>query len=82
MPGSAQVTNKVTTFMINKVQTVADANVEMVVKLFGKLATLSTRTFGEATPGDSTPEWSESFTPFRAKKARRLTGSPTDESMD
>ena len=80
--GSAHVTNKVTTFMINKVQIIAAADVDLVCKLFGKLSTLSKQISNDTTPRSSTSAWSDTLTPFRAKKARRLTGTPTDASMD
>ena len=80
--GSAHLADNVTTFMINKVQIVDPADVQSICKVFGKLSMLSKSRCHDATPRSSTPTWSDTHTPFRAKKTRRLTATPTDASMD
>jgi hypothetical protein len=80
--GSAHVANKVTTFMMNKVQTMAVEDVEPTRQIFAKLCVLSKRIAQEVTSPAAKMPWSEALTPYRAKKSRRLTMTPTDTSIE
>ena len=80
--GSAHLADNVTTFMINKVQIVDPADVQSICKVFGKLSMFSKNRYHDTTPRPSTPTWDDTHSPFRAKKARLLTATPTDASMD
>ena len=78
--GSSHVTEGVTTFMMNKVQPLASADVAATQKLFGKLSLLAKKA-GIAMDTSPTSR-DDTWTPFHAKKARRLTCTPTDDSME
>ena len=80
--GSAHVANKVTTFMMNKVQTMAVEDVESTRQIFAKLCVLSKRIAQEVTSPAAKMSWSEALTPYRAKKSRRLMMTPTDTSIE
>jgi hypothetical protein len=80
--GSAHVANKVTTFMMNKVQTIAVEDVEHIRTVFGKLCVLSKKIARDVTPGAAKTPRSETPSPYQASKTRRLMMTPTDVSME
>ena len=77
-----QETSGVSTFMVDKVNThmVDKNNISMIRSLFRKLARISCTPERPEKPNKS-PEWSPDQTPYAAKKARRLSQSPTDQNM-
>ena len=81
--GSSHVTGGITTFMINKVQTLASTDVGAIQKLFGKLSLLGKKAAIAMDMSAKSPSasWSDDGTPFKAKKARRLALSPSDASF-
>ena len=80
--GSSHISNKVTNFMANKVQTIAPTDLISVRKAFDKLWLLSKKAGEESgTPGSQKREWTGMTTPYHAKKARQLCWTPTDGSM-
>ena len=81
--GSSHVTGGITTFMINKVQTLASTDVGAIQKLFGKLSLLGKKAAIAMDMSAKSPSasWSDDGTPFKAKKARRFALSPSDASI-
>ena len=79
---SVQEVSGVTTFMVDKVNTrmIDSCNISTVRSLFRKLARIphASESHGKL---NKTPEWLPDQTPYAAKKARRLSASPTDGSM-
>ena len=79
---SAYVNHQVTTFMMDKVQLIDPGDVKKVCALLGKISALSMQASKQGGPTRSAgPEWDETWTPYRAKKTRRLANSPTDVSL-
>ena len=74
---------KLTTLMMNKVQTLAPTDVGAIQKLFGKLSLLGKKAAIAMDMSAKSPSasWNDDGTPFTAKKARRLTLSPSDASI-
>ena len=70
------------TYMVDKVNThtVDKNNIPTIRSLLRKLAKISSAPEGQGKPNKS-PEWPPDRTPYTAKKARRLSESPTDQSM-
>ena len=79
---SVQEISGVTIFMVDKVNTrlIDRGNISTVRDLFRKLARIphESESHGKL---NKTPEWLPDQTPYAAKKARRLSASPTDGSM-
>ena len=79
---SVQEVSGVTTYMVDKVNTrmVDSSNISTVRSLFRKLARIphASESHGKL---NKTPDWLPDQTPYKAKKARRLSASPTDGSM-
>ena len=79
---SVQEVSGVTTYMVDKVNTrmIDSSNISTVRSLFRKLARIphASESHGKL---NKTPEWLPDQTPYAAKKARRLSASPTDGSM-
>ena len=79
---SVQEVSGVTTYMVDKVNThmIDKSNISLVRSLFRKLARISqvSESHGKL---DKTPEWLPNQTPYTAKKARRLSASPTDDLL-
>ena len=77
-----QEVSGVTTYMVDKVNTrmIDSTNISSVRSLFRKLARIAqvSESHGKL---NKTPEWLPNQTPYTAKKARRLSASPTDGSM-
>ena len=82
--GSSHVTGGVTTFMIDKVQTLASTDIGATQRLFAKLSLLGKKASIAMDASSKSPKPSSDcdITPFKAKKARRLTLSPTDASIE
>lgn len=81
--GSSHMHNGATNFMLNKVQILAPAEIAPTRKLFHKLALLGDRSRNAADASAVTPkrEWTDSSSPFSAKRARQLASCPTDVSI-
>ena len=79
---SVQEVSGVTTYMVDKVNThmIDSSNISSVRSLFRKLARISQASESHGKL-NKTPEWLPDQTPYAAKKARRLSASPTDDQM-
>ena len=79
---SVQEALGVNTSMVDKVNThmVDKDNIPTIRSLLRKLARISSTPEVEGKPNKS-PEWLPDKTPYTAKKARRLSESPTDQDM-
>ena len=79
---SVQEVSGVTTYMVDKVNThmIDKSNMPSMRSLLRKLARIAhvSESHGKL---NKTPEWLPNQTPYTAKKARRLSASPTDEQM-
>ena len=79
---SVQEVSGVTTYMVDKVNAhmIDSTNISSVRSLFRKLARISqvSESHGKL---NKTPEWLPNQTPYTAKKARRLSASPTDDQL-
>ena len=79
---SVQEVSGVTTYMVDKVNThmIDSSNISSVRSLFRKLARIAhvSESLGKL---NKTPEWLPDQTPYSAKKARRLSASPTDDQL-
>ena len=67
-------------FMVERVQMVPEVEVSACQKALAKLAFLSASTEYQCGPRGKV-QWSSEDTPLKAKKARRLSASPSDVSM-
>ena len=79
---SVQEASGFNTFMVDKVNThiVCKDNMATMRSLLRKLARISSTPETREKP-NKTPEWPAGETPYTAKKARRLSQSPTDQDM-
>ena len=79
---SVQEASGVNTFMIDKVNTriVCKDNVPTILSLLRKFARIYYTVEVQGKPNKS-PEWLPDQTPYKAKKARCLSQSPTDQDM-
>jgi len=79
---SVQEVSGVTTYMVDKVNThlIDSSNISSVRSLFRKLARLA-QASGSDEKLNKTPDWLPHQSPYTAKKARRLSASPTDAEM-
>ena len=76
--GSSHVPNGITNFMVNKVQLLTSDDIADTRKLFSKLSFLSDRV-GNAMGASSAMqkrEWTETLSPFRAKRTKKLSNVP------
>ena len=78
---SVQEASGFNTFMVDKVNThmVDKDNIPTIRSLFRNLARISSTP--EVQGKHKSPEWQPDKTPYTAKKARRLSESPTDQDM-
>ena len=81
--GSSHVSDGITNFMMNKVQLLTSDDIEDTRNLFSKLSVLSERvgTAMDSPAASQKREWTETNSPFRAKRAKKLTFAPTDDAM-
>ena len=79
---SVQEVSGVTTYMVDKVNThmINSSNISSVRSLFRKLARIAPVSESDGKL-NKTPEWLPDQTPYKAKKARRLSASPTDDQL-
>ena len=77
-PGGA---GKPDTFMVERVQLLSDADVDQCKRMLSKLAYLTAQYAYSSTRADKIKWQDEMFTPLHAKKARKLSASPTDASL-
>ena len=79
---SVQEASGFNTLMVDKVNThiVCKDNMATMRSLLRKLARISSTPEAREKP-NKTPEWPAGETPYTAKKARRLSQSPTDQDM-
>ena len=77
-----QQVSGVTTYMVDKVNTrmIDKSNLPSIRSLCRKLARIAHVSESDGKL-NKTPEWLPDQTPYTAKKARRLSHSPTDEQM-
>jgi hypothetical protein len=79
---SVQEVSGVTTYMVDKVNThmIDSGNISSVRSLFRKLTRIAqvSESHGKL---NKTPEWLPDQTPYKAKKTRRLSASPTDDQL-
>ena len=77
-----QEVSGVTTYMVDKVNThmIDKSNMPSIRSLFRKLARIAHASESHEKL-NKTPEWLPDETPYTAKRARRLSASPTDEQM-
>ena len=77
-----QEVSGVTTYMVDKVNThmIDSDNISSVRSLFRKLSRIAqvSESHGKL---NKTPEWLPDQTPYKAKKTRRLSASPTDDQL-
>ena len=79
---SVQEVSGFNTYMVDKVNThmVDGSNMSSIRSMFRKLARIAhvSECHGKL---NKTPEWLPDQTPYTAKKARRLSASPTDDQL-
>lgn len=79
---NVQEVSGVTTYMVDKVNRhmLDGSNISSVRSLFRKLARIAhvSESHGKL---NKTPDWLPNQTPYTAKKARRLSASPTDDQL-
>ena len=82
--GSSHVADGTIKFMLNEVQMLTSDDVASTRKLFRKLSFLSDRSGNamDAASPSQKREWTDTISPFRAKRARKLADCPTDASME
>lgn len=77
-----QEVSGVTTYMVDKVNThmIDSGNISSVRSLFRKLSRIAqvSESHGKL---NKTPDWLPDQTPYKAKKTRRLSASPTDDQL-
>ena len=81
--GSSHVSEGITNFMMNKVQLLTSDDIVAAQKLFTKLSLVSDMSGNAiaASPASHKREWTLDVSPFRAKRAKRLTSWPSADSI-